>query len=51
MSVEFDLATRLATVKYDATADTVEIRAAIDRANELMRPDDDQAADAGRVLG
>ncbi len=47
----FDLGDRLASVTYDpATADPAAIRAAIDRANDLMRPDEDQADDAGRVL-
>ena len=37
---------------YDpAVADADAIVEAIDRANELMRPDSDQSDDAGRVLG
>ncbi len=49
--MRFDLGKRLATVTYDpATADADAIHAAIDRANDLMRPDEDQASDAGRVL-
>ncbi len=51
VSVAFDLGERLATVTYDpAIADPEAIRDAIDRADDLMRPDDDQADDAGRVL-
>lgn len=47
----FDLGERLATVVYDSDlADVDAIREAIDRANDLMRPEDDQADDAGRVL-
>ena len=42
----------MATVTYDTDAADVEaITAAIDRANDLMRPEDDNAADADRVLG
>ena len=48
----FDLADRTATVLYDPdTADVTAITNAIDRANDLMRPEDDNAQDAGRVLG
>ena len=50
--MSFDLGDRMATVVYDV--DTADIRAitdAIDRANDLMRPEDDNAEDAGRVLG
>ena len=48
----FDLSGRLATVTYDAdTADVTAITDAIDRANDLMRPEDDNAEDADRVLG
>ena len=48
----FDLSDRMATVTYDpATADVTAITDAIDRANDLMRPEDDNAEDAGRVLG
>ena len=51
VSVGFDLGQRLATVTYDpAVAKVDAIRDAVDRANDLMRPDDDQASDAGRVL-
>ena len=47
----FDLSDRMATVIYDAgTADVDAITAAIDRANDLMRPEDDNAEDADRVL-
>ena len=50
--MKFDLGARIATVIYDpAVADPDAIVEAIDRANELMRPDDDQADDASRVLG
>ena len=50
--MSFDLGDRLAAVVYDtATADVGAITAAIDRANDLMRPEDDNAEDAGRVLG
>ena len=50
--MSFDLGERLATVVYDAeTADVGAITDAIDRANDLMRPEDDNAEDAGRVLG
>ena len=50
--MSFDLGDRMATVVYDAdTADVGAITAAIDRANGLMRPEDDNAEDAGRVLG
>ena len=49
--MSFDLGDRLATVVYDtATADVGAITDAIDRANDLMRPEDDQAEDAGLVL-
>ena len=52
VSVKFDLGDRLATVVYDpSVADPDAIVEAIDRANELMRPDGDQADDASRVLG
>ena len=48
----FDLSGRLATVTYDVdTADVTAITDAIDRANDLMRPEDDNAEDADRVLG
>ena len=51
VTVKFDLGDRLATVVYDpAVADPDAIVEAIDRANELMGPDDDQADDASRVL-
>ena len=51
VSVKFDLGVRLATVIYDpAVADPDAIVEAIDRANDLMRPDDDQTDDASRVL-
>ena len=50
--MKFDLGSRIATVVYDpAVADPDAIVEAIDLANELMRPDDDQADDASRVLG
>ena len=50
--MKFDLGDRVATVVYDTeVADPGAIAEAIDRANELMRPDGDQADDAGRVLG
>ena len=50
--MRFDLGERLATVVYDPTVvDPNAIVEAIDRANELMRPDGDQADDASRVLG
>ena len=50
--MRFDLGERLATVAYDpAVANPDAIVEAIDRANELMRPDGDQADDASRVLG
>ncbi len=49
--MSFDFGDRLATVIYDtATADVGAITDAIDRANDLMRPEDDNAEDAGRVL-
>ena len=49
--MSFDLGDRLATVVYDAAiADVGAITDAIDRANDLMRPEDDNAEDAGRVL-
>lgn len=52
IEVTFDLSDRLATVTYDTdTADVTAIAEAIDRANDLMRPDDDNAQDADRVLG
>ena len=48
----FDLGDRMATVTYDTdVADAAAITAAIDRANDLTRPDDDNAEDADRVLG
>ena len=50
VSVKFDLGSRLATVVYDPAVAAAAIVEAIDRANELMRPDDDQADDASRVL-
>ena len=50
--MSFDLSDRMATVVYDAdVADVDAITAAIDRANDLMRPEDDNAEDADRVLG
>ena len=50
--MKFDLGVRLATVVYDpVVADPDAIVEAIDRSNDLMRPDDDQADDASRVLG
>ena len=50
--MKFDLGDRVATVVYNpSVADPDAIVEAIDRANELMRPDGDQADDAGRVLG
>ena len=50
--MKFGLGDRVATVIYDpAVADADTIVEAIDKANELMRPDGDQADDAGRVLG
>ena len=50
--MSFDLGDRMATVVYDADkADVGAINDAIDRANDLMRPEDDNAEDAGRVLG
>ena len=50
--MKFDLGDRLATVVYNpSVADADTIVEAIDRANDLMRPDGDQADDAGRVLG
>ena len=49
--MEFDSGEKLATVTYDpAIADSDSIRDAIDRADNLMRGDDDQADDAERVL-
>ena len=46
--VTFELSDRTATVVYDTSlADVREIVAAIDRANDPMRPQDD----AGRALG
>ena len=49
--MKFDPGEKLATVTYNpAIADSDAIRDAIDRANDLMRGDDDQADDAGRVL-
>lgn len=52
IEVTFDLGDRMATVIYDADAADVDVIAdAIDRANDLMRPEDDNAEDAGRVLG
>ena len=49
--MKFDPGKKQATVTYDpAIADSDAIRDAIDRANDLMRGDDDQADDAGRVL-
>ena len=51
IEVTFDLSDRLATVIYDVDiADVVAITDAIDRANDLMRPEDDNAEDADRVL-
>ena len=51
IEVSFDLGDRMATVVYDAdTADVGAITDAIDRANDLMRPEDDNAEDAGLVL-
>ena len=48
----FDLSDRMTTVTYDINvADVDAIIAAIDRANDLMRPEDDNAEDADRVLG
>ena len=51
--MKFDLGDRLATVVYDPAlvANPDAIVEAIDRANDLMRPDGDQAYDASRVLG
>ena len=50
--MSFDLGECLATVVYDTEiADVGAITDAIDRANDLMRPEDDNAEDAGRVLG
>ena len=50
--MKFDLGDRVATVVYDPTlADPVAIVEAIDRANEVMRPDGDQADEADSVLG
>ena len=52
VEVSFDLAERLATVVYDpAAADIEAIYDAVDRANEMMRPEDDEADKAGRILG
>ena len=49
--MKFDSGEKRATVTYDpAVADSDAIRDAIDRANDLMGGDDDQADDAGRVL-
>ena len=49
--MKFDLGDRVATVVYDpAVANPDAVVEAIDRANDLMRPDGDQADDAGRVL-
>ena len=49
--MSFDLGDRMATVVYDtATADVGAIIEAIGRANDLMRPEDDNAEDAGLVL-
>ena len=49
--MSFNLGDRMATVVYDAgLADVDAITDAIDRANDLMRPEDDNAEDAGRVL-
>lgn len=49
--MKFDPGKKQATVTYDpATADPDAIRAAIDRANDSMAPDDDDASAAGRVL-
>ena len=51
MAVKFDPGKKQATVTYDpAIADSDAIRDAIDRANDLMRGDDNQADDAGQVL-
>ena len=50
--MKFGLGDRVATVIYDpAVADPDAIVEAIDRANDLMRPDSDQVDDASRVLG
>ena len=50
--MSFELGDRMATVVYDAeTADVGAIITAIARANDLMRPEDDNAEDADRVLG
>ena len=50
--MSFDLSDRMATVVYDAdVVDVDAITVAIDRANDLMRPEDDNAEDADRVLG
>ncbi len=52
IEVTFDLSDRMATVTYDTdVADVDAITEAIDRANDLMRPEDDNAEDADRVLG
>ncbi len=50
--MKFDPGSKRATVTYDpAIADPDAIRDAIDRANDLMAPGDDEASeDAGRVL-
>ena len=49
--MSFDLGDRMVTVVYDADlADVDAITDAIDRANDLMRPEDDNAEDAGRML-
>ena len=50
--MKFDFGDRVAIVVYDpAVADPNAIVESIDRANEMMRPDGDQADDVGRVLG
>lgn len=49
--MRFDLSAKAATVTYDpSVADPNAIRAAIDRANDSMAPDDDGGSAAGRVL-
>ena len=49
--MRFDPGKKQATVTYDpAIADSDAIRDAIDRANDLMGGDEDQADDAERVL-
>ncbi len=49
--MRFDLGKRLATVTYDPVrTDPAAIRAAIDRANDLMSQSEDESDAAGRAL-